>query len=96
MSDGSATASYVGQVERDPAGRLWAVLYFREQIIERERVRSLRHGKRRVTNMVLSAHDTFPDDGRRHAVVALNRLPVQRRVPGRRRHATAAGLTAPG
>jgi hypothetical protein len=81
-----ATPAYVGQVECDPSGTLWAVLYFRDQIIEREQVRSLRHGKRRVTNMVLAAADTFPDDPRRPAHIPLNRIPVERRAASRRRH----------
>lgn len=50
---------YVGQVERDPDGRLWAVLYRQEQILAREQVRTLRHGRRRVTDVVLSAADTI-------------------------------------
>jgi hypothetical protein len=96
MSDRSATTGYVGQVECDPAGTLWAVLYFRDHVIERERVRSLRHGKRRVTNMVLAAHDSCPDVPRRPAPVALNRVQVERRSSPRRRHAAISQLTAPG
>ncbi len=96
MSDRSATTGYVGQVECDPAGTLWAVLYFRDQVIERERVRSLRHGKRRVTNMVLAAHDTFPDDPRRPVPVPLNRMQAERRPSPRRRPAGISQLAAPG
>jgi len=48
---------YVGQVERDPDGHLWAVLYCQERILAREQVRTLRRGKRRVAGMVLSAAD---------------------------------------
>lgn len=84
MSD-RATSAYVGQVECDPAGTLWAILYFRDQIIERQPVRSLRHGRRRVTNMVLAAADMFPDDPRRPAPIPLNRVPAERRASGRRR-----------
>jgi hypothetical protein len=51
---------YLGQVERDPAGGLWAVLYRQDQVIAREQVRSLRQGKRRVTDMVLAAADATP------------------------------------
>ena len=96
MSDRSATTGYVGQVERDPSGTLWAVLYFRDQVIERERARSLRHAKRRVTNMVLAAHDTFPDDQRRLAPMPLNRMQVERRPSPRRRRVGAAQVAAPG
>jgi hypothetical protein len=78
-------STYIGQVERDPAGTLWAVLYFHDQPIERQPVRSLRHGKRLVANMVLAAADAFPDDPRPLARVPLNRLPVERRASGRRR-----------
>jgi hypothetical protein len=78
-------STYIGQVERDPAGTLWAVLYFHDQPIERQPVRSLRHGKRLVANMVLAAADAFPDDPRPLARVPLNRLPVDRRASGRRR-----------
>ena len=55
-------STYIGQVERDPTGTLWAVLYFHDQVIEQQPVRSLRHGKRLVANMVLAAADAFPDD----------------------------------
>jgi len=48
---------YVGHVERDPHGHLWAVLYCQERILAREQVRTLRRGKRRVAGMVLSAAD---------------------------------------
>ena len=96
MSDRSATTGYVGQVERDPTGTLWAVLYFSGQVIEREPARSLRHAKRRVTNMVLAAYDTFPDGARRPAPVPLNRMLVERRPSARRRHVGAHRLAAPG
>jgi hypothetical protein len=54
-----AKRSYLGQVELDRDGVLWAVLYAdrsegRASMLDREVVRSLRHGKRRVTNMVLA------------------------------------------
>ncbi len=54
-----AAATYVGQVERDPDGVLWAVLYCGDLLVSRERVRSLRKGKRRVADLVLSASDTY-------------------------------------
>jgi hypothetical protein len=79
-------STYIGQVERDPTGALWAVLYFREQVIERQPVRSLRHGKRLAANMVLATADAFPEDPRTPARVPLNRLSVERRASGRRRH----------
>jgi hypothetical protein len=48
---------YVGQVERDSSGALWAVLYSEGQVLRREQVRSLRQGKRLVTDLVLAAAD---------------------------------------
>ena len=48
----------IGQVERDPEGRLWAVLYLGDNLISQEQVQSLRHGRRRITDMLLSAADT--------------------------------------
>ncbi len=60
MRDSDTTASYVGQVERDPAGNLWAVLYCRGEVITRRSVRSLRQGKKCVSDLVLSAADNYP------------------------------------
>jgi hypothetical protein len=85
MSD-SAASAYVGQVECDPAGTLWAVLYCGDQVVQRQQVRSLRQGKRRVRNMVLAVADTFAADPPRPARVQLNRMPAERRASGRRRH----------
>lgn len=51
---------YVGQVECDPGGVLWAVLYCGNRVIRREQVPSLRRGKRRVADLVLSAAEDFP------------------------------------
>jgi len=92
MSGGTATATYVGQVERDPDGILWAVLYCRDQVIEREQVRSLRKAKRRVTNMVLTAADNFPDGPQRPARNVLRRVQDDRAPSsaGRRRVPHAA------
>ncbi len=56
----NCAATYVGQVEQDPQGALWAVLYYRDEIITREQVRSLRKAKRRVSDLVLSAADNHP------------------------------------
>jgi hypothetical protein len=55
-----SAATYVGQVEQDPKGVLWAVLYYRDQVITREQVRSLRKAKRRVSDLVLAAADNYP------------------------------------
>ena len=57
--DHQRVPEYVGHVERDSAGVLWAVLYCEGQVLRREQVRSLRHGKRRVTDLVLSAADSW-------------------------------------
>jgi hypothetical protein len=70
-----AAGTYVGQVERDPDGLLWAVLYHMGSVITREQVRSLRMGKRRVADLVLAAADNVPDrpknpaPSRRHGLV---------------------------
>lgn len=58
----SRTRSYVGQVERDRDGVLWAALYAAptertEFLLSREVVRSLRQGKRRVCDLVLAEAD---------------------------------------
>jgi hypothetical protein len=54
--------SFVGQVERDRDGVLWAALYTapaerRGFLLSREMVRSLRQGKRRVSDLVLAEAD---------------------------------------
>jgi len=54
------TGTYVGQVERDPGGGLWAILYCGATLIGRERVTSLRKGRRRVADLVLSAAGNGP------------------------------------
>ena len=51
---------YVGQVERDEHGALWAVLYYGRDVVSREQVPTLRRGRRRVTDLVLAAADAFP------------------------------------
>ncbi len=58
--DRRSTAVYVGQVERDQRGALWAVLYCGDDVVNREPVRSLRRGRRRVTDLVLAAADNQP------------------------------------
>jgi len=60
MIDQSRAGKYVGQVERDPDGLLWAVLYNGNDVLVRERARSLREAKRRVTDLVLAAADNSP------------------------------------
>lgn len=91
MIDDTSTATYVGQVECDSDGKLWAVLYCRDQVVNREQVRSLRRGKRRVTDMVLSAADTFPGGPKRPTPIPLNRILVdQRSSTGRRRRSGVA------
>lgn len=60
MTQQSAFTAFVGQVERDREGHLWAVLYREGQIIAREQMRSLRRGRRRVTDMLLAAADPTP------------------------------------
>jgi len=57
--DHQRVPEYIGHVERDSTGVLWAVLYCEGQVLRREQVRSLRHGKRRVTDLVLSAADSW-------------------------------------
>jgi hypothetical protein len=57
-----ARRTFVGQVERDRDGVLWAILYAapaeRTQFpLSREVVHSLRQGRRRVTDMVLAEAD---------------------------------------
>lgn len=89
--DDSGTATYVGQVESDSDGKLWAVLYYRDQVVNREQVRSLRKGKRRISDMVLSAADTFPQGPKRPTPIPLNRILVDQRAPaGRRRRSGVA------
>lgn len=83
-------AVYVGQVERDPDGKLWAVLYCRDQVIDREQVRSLRKAKRRVTNMVLAAADTFPDGPQRPARSVLRRVQDDRVLPSQAKRRSTA------
>jgi hypothetical protein len=77
--------TFVGQVERDPEGILWAVLYHCDTVITREQVKSLRKGKRRVADLVMAAADNYPVGVSRPAPTHLNRLVEQRiSVPRRR------------
>ena len=69
-----ATHTYVGQLERDCDGVPWAVLYAEPagrltSLLSREVVRSTRHGRRRVTDLVLAEADataTLSRPSRRH------------------------------
>lgn len=76
----NAAATYVGQVEQDPQGTLWAVLYYRDHVITREQMRSLRKAKRRVSDLVLSAADNYPK-GPLPASAPTPCPPVDLRVP---------------
>lgn len=51
---------YIGHVDRDCEGPLFAVLTIGEDVINREQERSLRHGRRRITDMALAAADAPP------------------------------------
>ena len=84
VSAQSVTATYVGQVEEDPDGLLWAVLYHGTTVIAREQVQTLRKGKRRVADLVLAAADTFPAGPRKPVPTQLNRLVSEQRVPAKR------------
>jgi len=84
-NDQGCADGYVGQVERDPDGMLWAVLYYGAEIVEREQVRSLRKGRRRVTDLVLAAADNYPNGPLFPAAVSrLASLPDQPAPSGRR------------
>jgi hypothetical protein len=88
----NAAATYVGQVERDPDGLLWAVLYCGDLLISRERVRSLRKGKRRVADLVLGAADASTPEPVRATPMCMNRWVDDRSSNSRRREPVA--LTA--
>ena len=78
------SGTYVGQVERDPNGGLWAILYCGATLISGERVASLRKGRRRVADLVLSAADAFPSAPLSPMAAAGRRL-VEQNSPARRR-----------
>ena len=84
-------ATYVGQVEMDPSGTLWAVLYDGATVVTKEQVSSLRRGKRRVADLVLSAADSFPAGFRRPVPTHLNRI-VTQPTRSRRRHLSAPAI----
>jgi len=57
-----ASRTFVGQLERDCDGVLWAALYagtpaHNGSLLTREIVRSTRHGRRRVADLVLAEAD---------------------------------------
>ncbi len=92
MSDRELTPGYVGQVERDSDGRLWAVLYFGGDAVCKEQVRSLRKGKRRVTDLVLSAADALAPRPTRAAPAQLARVVSPSAPVPRHRRASVAGI----
>ena len=59
MATGDTPTQYTGQVERDPdpGGWLWAVPHRGGRVVYAEPVRSLRRGRRRVTDLPLAATD---------------------------------------
>ncbi len=92
MSERQTVPSYVGQVERDHDGALWAVLYLGDRVMIRERVTSLRKGKRRVTDLVLSAANSLVERPSREAPAHLNRMTEPRMSMPRHRRAPVAGI----
>jgi hypothetical protein len=92
VTEREALTSYVGQVECDPDGVLWAVLYLGDRVVTRERVSSLRKGKRRVTDLVLSAADALIERPSRVAPAQLNRMTEPRMPMPRHRRAPVAGI----
>ena len=84
--------AYVGQVERDLDGRLWAVLYLGDQVVHKEQVRSLRKGRRRVTDLVLSAADVLAPSPRRSTPAHLSRVVTPQTPVARHRRAPVAGV----
>ena len=79
MATGDTPAQYTGQVERDPdpGGWLWAVPHRGGRVVYAEPVRSLRRGRRRVTDLPLAAtdaslarHPSRPSGTDRHAIAA--------------------------
>ncbi len=92
MSERESVPTYVGQVERDPDGVLWAVLYLDRQVITKEQVSSLRKGRRRVTDLVLSAADALVERPSRVTPAQLNRVADARAAMPRHRRAPVAGI----
>lgn len=92
MSEESSTASYVAQVEQDLEGRFWAVLYLGDHVVQKEQVRSLRKGRRRVTDLVLSAADALAPSPHRPAPAHLTRVVTPQTPVSRHRRAPVAGV----
>ncbi len=92
MSERESVPTYVGQVERDPDGVLWAVLYLDSQVVIKEQVSSLRKGRRRVTDLVLSAADALVERPSRVTPAQLNRVADTRAAMPRHRRAPVAGI----
>ncbi len=55
----SPMPSFTGQLEQDRSGSLCAVLYREQAVLAREPVGSLRHGKRRLADLLLTAAEQF-------------------------------------
>lgn len=92
MSERRCRARYVGQVERDPDGAFWAVLYLGDHVVAKEPVPSLRKGKRRVTDLVMTAADSLVERPSRVAPTHLNRLVETTTPVPRHRRAPVAGI----
>ena len=92
MNERPSAVSYVGQVERDADGVMWAVLYLGDQVVTKERVASLRKGKRRVTDLVLSAADALAERPSRAAPAHLTRMVETKAPVARHRRAPVAGV----
>lgn len=92
MNERPSAPTYVGQVERDPDGLLWAVLYLGDQVVVKEQVSSVRKGKRRVTDLVLSAADALAERPSRAAPAHLTRMVETRAPVPRHRRAPVAGI----
>lgn len=92
MSERQSMPSYVGQVERDPDGALWAVLYLDSRVVVREQVSSVRRGKRRVTDLVLSSADALVERPSRVGPTHLNRMVEPRVSIPRHSRAPVAGI----
>jgi hypothetical protein len=92
VSERSSATSYVGQVERDPAGGLWAVLYHGDRVMTKEQVPSLRKGRRRVTDLVLCVADALAERPCRATPTHLNRMVATKAPVPRHRHAPVAGV----
>jgi len=78
--------AYTGQVERDPHGGLWAVLYRgnvtrTDAIVKQEPTRSVKRGMKRVEEMILSQADADTQ-----LIAPAQALAGRHRADGRARH----------